>query len=112
MVKRIPSIFPFLALLTILTVIGCALLPTGPSVSMMPGAGKTSDQFKADDVACRQSALQQITQQTNDQNSAAGASAGKVYGVEAQQLYDKAYTQCMYAKGNQEAPPTPPPAPY
>ena len=33
--------------------------------------------------------------------SAAGASGGQEYGWEAQQRYDYAYVQCMYAKGNQ-----------
>ena len=30
-----------------------------------------------------------------------GADAGKAYGWDAQQRYDNAYMQCMYAKGNQ-----------
>lgn len=30
-----------------------------------------------------------------------GASTGQVYGWEAQRRYDIAYTQCMYAKGNE-----------
>ena len=30
-----------------------------------------------------------------------GASAGQMYGWEAQRRYDIAYTQCMYAKGNE-----------
>ncbi|MGD0282875.1 MAG: YMGG-like glycine zipper-containing protein [Dissulfurispiraceae bacterium] len=33
--------------------------------------------------------------------TAAGANAGQVYGWQAQRRYDIAYTQCMYAKGNQ-----------
>jgi hypothetical protein len=33
--------------------------------------------------------------------TAAGASAGQEYGWKAQQQYDYAYVQCMYAKGNQ-----------
>ncbi len=32
-----------------------------------------------------------------------GAGAGQAYGWEAQQRYDIAYQQCMYAKGNQVA---------
>ncbi|MGO9015228.1 MAG: glycine zipper family protein [Dissulfurispiraceae bacterium] len=155
MMKQMLNIFPFLALLIILTVTGCATVPTGPSVSMMPGTGKSFEQFQADDAVCRQWASQQIglsPQQTANQNTAegaavgtvvgaglgavigaaaghagtgaaigagsgllvgtaAGASAGQVYGQEAQRRYDIAYTQCMFAKGNQEAPP-PPPTPY
>jgi hypothetical protein len=33
--------------------------------------------------------------------SSAGASTGQYYGWQAQRLYDIAYTQCMYAKGNE-----------
>ncbi|HMK49476.1 MAG TPA: YMGG-like glycine zipper-containing protein [Thermodesulfovibrionales bacterium] len=32
--------------------------------------------------------------------TAAGASSGQYYGYQAQRRYDIAYTQCMYAKGN------------
>jgi hypothetical protein len=55
--------------------------------------------------------------------ASSGASAGQMYGWEAQRRYDIAYTQCMYAKGNQipgvvtrtrtirRVPPPPPPGP-
>lgn len=33
--------------------------------------------------------------------STSGAEAGQVYGWQAQRMYDNAYLQCMYAKGNQ-----------
>jgi uncharacterized protein YcfJ len=33
--------------------------------------------------------------------SSAGASTGQYYGWQAQRRYDIAYTQCMYAKGNE-----------
>ena len=38
----------------------CATIPNGPSVMVMPGAGKSFDQFRADDADCRQYALGQI----------------------------------------------------
>jgi hypothetical protein len=53
--------------------------------------------------------------------SASGADTGRYYGLEAQRRYDIAYTQCMYAKGNdvpgmvrrtyryRRVPPPPPP---
>ena len=66
----------------------CASAPTGPGVMVLPGAGKTFEQFQADDTACRQWAAQ-----------SAGASGGAGYGS-AQRAYDVAYQQCMYAKGN------------
>jgi hypothetical protein len=33
--------------------VGCAAMPTGPDVAVMPGPGKTFDQFKLDDRVCR-----------------------------------------------------------
>jgi len=38
----------------------CATIPTGPSVMVLPGTGKSFDQFRADDAECRQFALNQI----------------------------------------------------
>ena len=38
----------------------CATVPTGPSVMVLPRAGKPFDQFQLDDVVCRQYAQQQI----------------------------------------------------
>jgi hypothetical protein len=38
----------------------CATVPTGPSVMVLPGAGKPFDQFQLDDLVCRQYAQQQI----------------------------------------------------
>jgi len=37
---------------------GCASAPTGPSVMVLPGLGKSFDQFNADDAVCRQWGLQ------------------------------------------------------
>src|SRR6202047_1017183 len=49
------------ALLASLTwVSACSVLPTTPSVMALPGAGKTFDQFRADDASCRQFALEQV----------------------------------------------------
>lgn len=66
-----------------LVVGGCATLPTGPSVRVMPGSGKSFEQFQADDAVCRQwAALQtgQSPQETVSQNTAAGAVAGTAIG--------------------------------
>src|SRR6266850_5248810 len=38
----------------------CATVPTGPSVMVLPGAGKPFDQFQLDDLVCRQYAQQPI----------------------------------------------------
>ena len=37
----------------------CATVPTGPSVMVLPGSGKTFDQFQIDEATCRQWAAQQ-----------------------------------------------------
>ncbi len=39
--------------LAALLLAGCATLPTGPDVAVMPGPGKNFDQFQADDRLCR-----------------------------------------------------------
>ncbi len=38
---------------------GCATVPTGPSVMVLPPPGKSFEAFQADDSACRQWAAQQ-----------------------------------------------------
>jgi hypothetical protein len=147
----------------------CATIPTGPSVMVLPGGGKSFEQFQTDDVVCRQWAYQQ-TGTTPGQaasesgiasavvgtvlgaaagaaigaaagnpamgaaagagtgllfGSAAGVSGAQYSGYQAQQRYDIAFQQCMYAKGNQipgvargayrsgapAVPPPPPPPP-
>jgi hypothetical protein len=50
-----------IALLAALTCVSaCTALPTTPSVMALPGTGKTFDQFRADDGACRQFAFNQV----------------------------------------------------
>jgi len=39
---------------------GCASIPTGPGVMVLPGAGQSFEQFRADDAACQQFATFQI----------------------------------------------------
>jgi hypothetical protein len=72
------TLLPFMALL------GCATIPTGPSVQVMPGPGKTFEQFQADDAVCRQWAGQQIGQSpqaTANQNTVTGAAVGTAAGA-------------------------------
>ncbi|HEY8099773.1 MAG TPA: glycine zipper family protein [Burkholderiaceae bacterium] len=38
----------------------CTTMPTGPSILVLPGTGKTFDQFRIDDIDCRQFAAGQI----------------------------------------------------
>ena len=144
---------------------GCATVPLGPSVAVMPAPGKPFELFVAEEQQCRQYAAQHVgrtpSQVTADSvgtgaatgtvlgaatgaalgalsghpafgaaagagtglllGSAAGANAGTASSWSVQARYDMAYTQCMYAKGNQvpgvaapsaavALPPPPPPA--
>jgi hypothetical protein len=59
---------------------GCATIPAGPSVMVLPGTGKSFDQFQVDDVACRQWALQQ-TGTTPGQASTGSAVTGAAVGT-------------------------------
>jgi len=65
--------------------VGCATMPTGPTVAAMPGPGKPFEVFQADDATCRQYAQQQINgaspSQTANQNTAAGAAIGTLAGA-------------------------------
>ncbi len=58
---------------------GCATPPIGPSFSALRGTKTPPDQFRIDDVACRQYAS----------------------GASRQRTYEAAYFRCMYDKGNQ-----------
>lgn len=64
---------------------GCATMPTGPTVMVVPGPGKPFEVFMADDTLCRQWAQQQIggtsPSQTANQNLTAGAVVGTLVGA-------------------------------
>ena len=71
-------------LLVLLVLGGCATLPTGPSVLVLPPPDKPFEQFQADDSICRQWAAQQIgmsPQETVNQNTATGAVVGTAIGA-------------------------------
>ncbi len=141
-----------LAGLVAVAMTACATVPTGPSVMVMPGSGKSFEQFQTDDAVCRQWAGGQAGTTTSRAatsstvtggaigtllGAAAGAAIGAASGhagtgaavgagvgvlggtavgagnsvgaqTTVQQRYDNAYTQCMYAKGNQVPMKTPP----
>jgi hypothetical protein len=52
-----PLFLPFL-------LASCATIPSGPSVMVLPGSGKNFDQFRQDDISCRQFAREQAKGQT------------------------------------------------
>jgi hypothetical protein len=63
---------------------GCATIPAGPSVMVLPPPGKPFEQFQADDFACRQWALQQAggdPAATANQSMAGAAVAGTAIGA-------------------------------
>lgn len=49
-----------IALMGAVAMAGCASLPDGPSVMVLPGHGKSFEQFQVDDLACRDFALYRI----------------------------------------------------
>ncbi|HUM16346.1 MAG TPA: glycine zipper family protein [Candidatus Nitrosotalea sp.] len=73
-------------LLTSLLVAACTTVPSGPSVMVLPGTGKSFDQFQVDDIVCRQWAAQQtgITPgQSSVGSTATGAAVGTLVGAAA-----------------------------
>jgi hypothetical protein len=129
------------AVLGVLLLAACATpAPTGPAILVLPGTGKTFDQFRVDDQGCRDFAYHSIggpkaeeTSRDSAVNSAVigtaigtaagaligggegaavgagvglaggsmvGADASRAASGSAQQRYDHAFTQCMYAKGH------------
>lgn len=82
------SIMAFLALGA------CATAPSGPSVMSLPGTGKSFEQFRADDMDCRQYANVQVggtspSQAAND-SAVRGAAVGTAVGAAAGALIDGA----------------------
>ena len=64
----------------------CATIPTGPTVMVLPGGGKSFEQFQGDDAVCRQWAFQQsgaTSNQTSTQSTVSGAAIGTLVGAAA-----------------------------
>jgi hypothetical protein len=78
-----------LYLLPLAFVAACASTPSGPGVMVLPGSGKSFDQFRFDDYECRQYASSQVGGSTPDQAAAdsgvksavVGAAVGTVAGA-------------------------------
>jgi hypothetical protein len=70
------------AVIVALVVSGCASVPTGPSVMVMPGTGKSFETFQVDDAVCRQWAAEQTGTTTNKAatESTVGAALGAAAG--------------------------------
>src|SRR5262245_11875557 len=67
----------------------CTVVRTGPSVLVLPAVGKAMDVFQGEEGACRAYAQQQL--------GSAPEQAASTRLLQVQ--YDRAYVQCMYAKG-------------
>jgi len=135
-----------LVLAPALLLAACVTVPSGPTVMVLPGTGKSFEAFQADNYTCQQfaqgtvgagnpqqaannaaatsavigsllgaaagAAIGSVSGQAG-QGAAIGAGTGLVFGAagsgpaygysyqQTQAMYDGAYVQCMYAKGNQ-----------
>lgn len=75
-------------LLPVLLLGACATAPTGPSVMVLPGSGKSFDQFRLDESDCRQyagsqagSTAQQASVDSGVRSAAIGTAVGAVAGA-------------------------------
>ena len=109
---------PHLSLLVVLLLLGaCTSIPTTPEVLALPGTGKSLEQFRNDDVECRQYAVEQVggsktpsqsAKQSEVRSAVAGTAVGGFTVNDAtdssseglRRRYDFAFVQCMYAKGH------------
>lgn len=75
------------ALLGLALLGGCASMPSGPSVLVLPGTGKNFEQFRADDLVCRQFAFERVggaaPRQAASDSMARSAVTGTVIGAAA-----------------------------
>jgi hypothetical protein len=90
--RRTEHVRIFLSLGALLLLSACVSMPAGPSVMVLPGSGKSFDQFRADDYDCRQFANFQVGGNTTDSAAAdsavksaaigtlVGAAAGAAFG--------------------------------
>jgi hypothetical protein len=76
----------WMSLPVMLCLSACATLPSGPTVMVLPGAGKPFDQFQVDEMLCRQYAQQQVGVDPGEvsvQNTVHGATIGTLLGAGA-----------------------------
>ena len=78
----------FAGLAGALALAGCVTVPTGPAVMALPGTAKSFDEFRADDVACRDYAqyslgpgAEQAAANAANANAAGGALVGAAAGA-------------------------------
>ena len=74
------------AILALVALGGCATLPSGPSVLVLPAPGKPFSQFQAEDATCRRFAETRLgirPQEAASQNAVGGAAVGTAVGAAA-----------------------------
>lgn len=74
----------FMIILVMITVTGCATIPPGPSVMVIPAPGKPFELFQREDAACRQWAEYQSgwnANETVNENLVSGAAIGTLLGA-------------------------------
>jgi len=73
--------------LSTIGIAGCAVIPSGPSMLVLPGTGRPFDQFQVDDSICRRYAYELIggssAQQAANDSAALSALAGTAVGAAA-----------------------------
>jgi hypothetical protein len=75
-----------LSLLPVLLLVGCATVPRGPHVAVMPGPGVSFAQFEADDRACRgfaEHSVGIVVDEAGANNVVTGAVVGTALGAAA-----------------------------
>lgn len=119
-------------LLTLALLAGCYTMPEGPTVTTLQGDAKNANEFRTDNVDCRQYAATQTDEAvaaaaghparvTGDWHGAApdvapggrdatvagrtgsvidGIDSAQFAGFGPQEVYNRAYVQCMYFRGN------------
>jgi uncharacterized protein YcfJ len=73
-----------LSIILLATITGCATIPTGPTLAVMPAPGKPFEVFVADDTVCRQFADRQTgvdPQTAAAQQTVSGAAIGTAVGA-------------------------------
>lgn len=60
---------------------GCVSMPTGPSMLVLPGTGKSFDEFRSDDVDCRYYAQESIGGRSAEQAAAQSGARSAVVGT-------------------------------
>lgn len=75
------------AISALLLLVGCVSAPTGPSVLVLPGTGKNFEQFRVDEMSCRQYAFERlggtVPRQAASDSMVRSAAVGTIVGAAA-----------------------------